>query len=113
MNNDARTSAIRALDQLGPTSTPVDIADQIVKVTELSLGRTLVASDLESIAEGHDSLAKEFRRRAVANMADHAASRGGVALGPSATLCESGSVHGHSGAGEGLCVVPLFAGGGT
>ena len=75
MNDDARTSAIRALDQLGPSSTAADIVDQIVKMTELGLGRALVASDLESIAEGHDSLAKEFRRRAMVNVTD----RGGAA----------------------------------
>ncbi len=79
MNSVARASAIRALDQLRPTSTVGDIAGQIVKVTELSLGRALVASDLESLAEGHDSLAKEFRRRAMASMADRVTSRGGAA----------------------------------
>lgn len=79
MNSDARASAIRALDQLGPSSTPVDIADQIVKITELGLGRALSASDLELLAAGHDSLAKEFRRRAMVNMAGRATSRGGVA----------------------------------
>lgn len=79
MNSVARASAIRALDQLGPTSTVVDIVDQIVKLTELGLGRALVASDLESFAEGHDSLAKEFRRRAMANVTDRVTSRDGAA----------------------------------
>ena len=79
MDSNARASAIRALDQIGPTSTVAEIADQIVKVTELGLGRALAASDLESIAEGQDSLAKEFRRRAMASMAGRVTSRGGVA----------------------------------
>lgn len=83
MNILDRTAAIRALDQLGPTSTDAEVADQLIKVAELSLGRALMASDLESIAESHDSLAKEFRRRAMMSVTGCVTSSGGAQGRPS------------------------------